>query len=101
MEPVFFLFEHEGHVLRSSEDGEQPFTDFPCRVWFTACDFLNGNGWGWDFFEAHGTIIEDYPHDVGCGDETQAVLVEVPTEADFLALAAKHEVAESVPARLN
>lgn len=100
--PVFNLFPREGQVWRLNEDDtETRFTSFPCAVWFKACDFLDGDGWGRTEFEAHGTILENYAHDVGCGDETEAVLVLLENEAGFLALAEKHEVAEKQPTPLH
>ena len=98
-EPHYDLYLHEGTVL-NLETGEQYNGTWPVVVYFKACDFGDGNGWGRNFFETHGKVLNTHLYDVGSDDQTHAVLVEVPTETDLVALAAKHELFYEEPARL-
>jgi hypothetical protein len=89
-----FLVETEEHTQvwycgREGEPEEQRYLGpWPLRVWFTAVDFLEGYGWGRSEFEEHAEVVEHYDHDVGNGDETQAVLGEVSSEETLVALVA-------------
>lgn len=104
MTPRFDLFAHEGVVLVDVDtDDERPFDGpWPVQVWFTAADFGDGRGWKRGLFERRGKVVRHHLHDVGAGDTTEAVLVEVPTAADFLALCAEQqfELADTEPAEL-
>lgn len=89
METTFDLFVYEGQVWQSEagEREEQPYQGpWPLTAWFTALDVRNGRGWGRAKFEKHGLVLTDYLYDVGRDDTTQALLAQVKTEDDLLAL---------------
>jgi hypothetical protein len=102
------LFVHENEVWElanedTDDEVEQPYNGpWPVQSWFTSCDFDDGNGWRRPAFEKHGKVLEHFLHDVGSGDSTEAVLVEVATAADLVALVVEHrfELCDKQPARL-
>jgi hypothetical protein len=99
MTPRFDLFVVTGEVWQNDGQNEQPYAGpWPVQVWFTSCDCLDGNGWHRDVFERHGTIVRHFAHDVGRDDATEAVLVEVSTAQDLVALVrAGFELCDSEP----
>lgn len=103
MEPLFDLDVCAGKIVRFIDDGRDtvPFDGpFPVRVWVLAMDALDGYGWGRFRLECLGNIVEHYPHDVGAGDETEAVLMEVSRLTDLRALVDEFQLCDEVPSPL-
>lgn len=100
MEPHFDLDIYNGSVVEFVDDGKQsrPFNGpWPVLVWVKAMDALDGYGWGRNRLEQLGKIVEHYAHDVGSGDETEAVLLSVKRAADLSALLDEFEYCDEVP----
>lgn len=79
---------------------EQHVEQYPVVTQFLCFDSGNGNGWGREGVEAHAELLEDFLHDVGSGDSTQAVTVRVHNENDLLWLLRHHQACDEPPARL-
>ena len=86
---TFGLFVHEGKAWQTETDerDEQQYNGpWPVLTWLTAYDIFDGNGWGRSEIEEHAEVVTHHCYDVGCGDQTEAVLVEVPTEEALVSL---------------
>src|SRR4051812_19738815 len=100
MEPLFDLDLGDRGVIQFVDDGRSAKVfdgPWPVRVWITATDSRDGDGWGRSRIERLGTIVEDYEHDVGAGDETRAVLVEVTNAKALRRLMLEFQYEDRVP----
>lgn len=93
------------HVWGLTEDGTDEVrlteADWPLRVWVTAADFREGNGWGRSRLEELVKVTETFRCNVKASCELYAALCEVPDEPAFAALqASEFEVADYEPERL-
>jgi len=106
VKPNFNLFLHEGEVWETANPGTDDEVErkyegpWPVRAFFTSCDCGDGHGWQIDAFRERGQIVDDYLHDVGAGDATYAVLVDVKSPEAFVALCGQFNLEDSEPERL-
>lgn len=99
--PVYGYFANKGRAYWSGPDfpnhypeDEQPVPQYPVVTQFKCCDFDDGNGWGQADVEKHAKVLDSFLYDVGAGDTTYVVTVEVATEADLLWLLEAHEACD-------
>ena len=87
MQERYDLFVHDGEVWRSGDEEEVYTGPWPVRIFVLRRDFLDGRGAGIARLEKFGEIIEEYPlKDQHHEYTTYAVLLEVASAKDFLAL---------------
>lgn len=106
MKPNFDLFVYEDRLWELVDDTvhdcdlERPYSGtWPVVAWFTSTS-TSADEWGRGDFEDHGVVLDHFPHDAGHDDFTEAVLMQVRNEADFLSLCQRFDYCETQPSRL-